>query len=242
MAADVSRQMKSDTKPGPGDPITRDFLGGCFGIESKELDLDLHVPVGWEKRLDLQKIQLNYGSLYMFNAELLYLESGKVYIQRCKPPSPTAPSSSNTRTQTVNFHVEAGAAPNLDLNLFSKMPSNPLNNHENATYQSVCTLDKVKSALERAYYKVSPSPTTSSSKKRTSSPSNSDSSMISIAKNNGEDCDKDEYGEIGMLVAGACPSCLLYVLISKNNPKCPKCNSIISLHSPSKKPKIDLNM
>lgn len=51
MAADVSRQIKSEAKSGL---ITRDFLGGCSGIDSKELDLDLHVPIGWEKRLDLK--------------------------------------------------------------------------------------------------------------------------------------------------------------------------------------------
>lgn len=33
--------------------ITRDLLGGS-SIESQELDLDLQVPSGWEKRLDLQ--------------------------------------------------------------------------------------------------------------------------------------------------------------------------------------------
>lgn len=43
--------------------ITRDLLGGsskCV-VESQELDLDLQVPTGWEKRLDLEvrKIQLS---------------------------------------------------------------------------------------------------------------------------------------------------------------------------------------
>ena len=57
MAADVSRQqIKSESSKSC--LITRDFLGGCFGIESKELDLDLHVPSGWEKRLDLKVISL----------------------------------------------------------------------------------------------------------------------------------------------------------------------------------------
>ena len=34
--------------------ITRDLLGGCYALDSKELDLDLQVPTGWEKRLDLK--------------------------------------------------------------------------------------------------------------------------------------------------------------------------------------------
>ena len=47
-------EIKSEANSGL---ITRDFLGGgCFGVESKELDLDLRVPTGWEKRLDLKVI------------------------------------------------------------------------------------------------------------------------------------------------------------------------------------------
>lgn len=38
----------------PKIPITRDLLGGCSKLGSKELDLDLQVPNGWEKRLDLK--------------------------------------------------------------------------------------------------------------------------------------------------------------------------------------------
>ena len=35
--------------------ITRDLLGGSSSfVESQELDLDLQVPTGWEKRLDLK--------------------------------------------------------------------------------------------------------------------------------------------------------------------------------------------
>lgn len=38
----------------PAALITRDLLGGLHEIESQELDLDLQVPLGWEKRLDLK--------------------------------------------------------------------------------------------------------------------------------------------------------------------------------------------
>ena len=34
--------------------ITRDLLGGGCPLDSKELDLDMQVPSGWEKRLDLK--------------------------------------------------------------------------------------------------------------------------------------------------------------------------------------------
>lgn len=39
--------------------ITRDLLGGSpskFVSDAQELDLDLQVPCGWEKRLDLKVI------------------------------------------------------------------------------------------------------------------------------------------------------------------------------------------
>ncbi|GFZ07343.1 hypothetical protein Acr_19g0002800 [Actinidia rufa] len=60
--------------------ITRDLLGGCYALDSKELDLDLQVPTGWEKRLDLK--------------------SGKVYLQRCD--SPNAASLSSDHKQQSN--------------------------------------------------------------------------------------------------------------------------------------------
>lgn len=71
MAADVStlvrdlngykddRMVGNDSSVGKSMAlITRDLLGGGGGSptrnESKELDLDLHVPNGWEKCLDLK--------------------------------------------------------------------------------------------------------------------------------------------------------------------------------------------
>lgn len=61
MAADVSylvRVMKEykeeDMKAKSTALITRDLLGGCSAVDSKELDLDMQVPVGYEKRLDLK--------------------------------------------------------------------------------------------------------------------------------------------------------------------------------------------
>ncbi|GMH10669.1 hypothetical protein Nepgr_012510 [Nepenthes gracilis] len=226
MAADVSRQItKSEAKSSA--LITRDFLGGGAGIESKELDLDLHVPSGWEKRLDLK--------------------SGKVYIQRCSPSTSSDQKShtnqASPRLQDLNFPPQSKPTLNLfeetslDLKLMSPSSSN--------NYQSVCTLDKVKSALDRAERE--------SSKKRStpsilsaSSPSNS--SSMSVKEMDDDDvklpCKLSSLpsDENGLMVAVACPLCLLYVLILKNNPKCPKCNSTIQLPVIAKKPRIDLNI
>ncbi|XP_030474914.1 uncharacterized protein LOC115692249 [Syzygium oleosum] len=233
----VKKTKKDDDKPQPvpvlmlhhnpskesTPPMTRDLLGLEFQSSQELVDLDLHVPSGWEKRLDLK--------------------SGKVYIQRCR--SQALPSSSNHKHQPINSappqfqDLNFPPSPSklafngsddafLDLKLLtSSSPSTSCN------YQSVCTLDKVKSALERAdrelakkrspFWKSSPSPLHS----LTSS---------SIKETQGEDSNQ----EVSAFAAG-CPSCLLYILISKDNPKCPRCNSVVPFPS-SKKPRIDLNI
>ncbi|XP_010531987.1 PREDICTED: uncharacterized protein LOC104808128 isoform X2 [Tarenaya hassleriana] len=207
--------------------MTRDLLGGaCAGAgdQSMELDLDLQVPNGWEKRLDLK--------------------SGKVYLTRWDSTSSSSSSSSSsslthtdwsnqivaTRFQDLNFPPTfSGKSPSKQplLNLFDDtslelklVASSPLSsslsvstaNSTNSSFESVCTLDKVKSALERA-------------EKKRQSPSN----------------ESDKGPASASPVAAGCPGCLSYVLVMKNNPKCPRCNSFVPLPA-IKKPKIDLNM
>lgn len=234
MAADVSSIVRvmngGDATNESGKstaPVTRDLLGGC---ESKELDLDLKVPCGWEKRLDLK--------------------SGKVYLQRFNSTnsssSLTSDKNKNTTTESLtnNFQdlnfpptpskhtLNLFENPALDLKLLIPSP----NNNACSSYQSVCTLDKVKSALERAEKETHPRVT----KKRsgsTDSPRSSSSSSIKL------DCDFDheEPRSCGSFAAG-CANCLLYVLISTSNPKCPRCNSNVPLPVGLKKPRIDLNI
>ncbi|KAM7499123.1 hypothetical protein LguiA_023537 [Lonicera macranthoides] len=236
MAADVTSLVrimngyKDDQNESNGGkstvPMTRDLLGGCSStLDSKELDLDLQVPTGWEKRLDLT--------------------SGKVYLQRCNSPNTSSSSSElkhqNNQTlpklQDLNFPPPSKQALNLfdDTNLDLKLvqssstsPASPSN------YQSVCTLDKVKSALERAEKETIKKRSISMSKS-SSPPSNSSSSI--------KETDIDYAEKSSTSFAAGCPSCLLYVLISKSNPKCPRCNMTIPLPTiMSKKPRIDLNI
>ncbi|KAL9268549.1 hypothetical protein AKJ16_DCAP19335 [Drosera capensis] len=230
MAADVSRlQMKSDSRSSA--LITRDFLGGGGG-DSKELDLDLHVPIGWEKRLDLQ--------------------SGKVYIQRC---TPTASSSHQkikfanqpSPTQT-NVNYATISRPTLNLFVDTSLELKPVSPSSSNGYQSVCTLDKVKLALDRAKKE-------SSNKKRPSPSMSSISNSSSLSAKEREDDDAmlpSKFSsssstlmpeQCNLMVAAACPGCLLYVLIPKDNPKCPRCSSVIQMPvMPTKKPRIDLNI
>ncbi|KAK4355077.1 hypothetical protein RND71_024048 [Anisodus tanguticus] len=202
--------------------MTRDLLGGCRSFDSKELDLDLHVPSGWEKRLDLK--------------------SGKVYLQRCNSSN----SSSTTleqkqqnyqtvgKLQDLNFPPPSKQPlnifdePNLDLKLLPSSSSSP----SSSSYHSVCTLEKVKSALERAEKETMHKRSISVS--MSSSPRSNSSSSI-------KDTEIDQENLCTSIAAG-CPSCLLYVLISKNDPKCPRCHTIVPLPLAMKKPRIDLNI
>ncbi|GKV29313.1 hypothetical protein SLEP1_g38250 [Rubroshorea leprosula] len=99
-------------------------------------------------------------------------------------------------------------------------------------YQSVCTLDKVKSALERAEKEPVVRKRSTTSLWR-SSPSYSTSSS-SIP-------DDANEAKFSSPVAVGCPGCLSYVLIMKNDPKCPRCSSVVLVPA-MKKPRIDLNM
>ncbi|KAI4323216.1 hypothetical protein L6164_022840 [Bauhinia variegata] len=208
--------------------ITRDLLGGSSRfVESQELDLDLQVPSGWEKRLDLK--------------------SGKVYIQRCNSTSSASLSEkqqmnnpTGSKLQDLNFPPSTSK---VALNLFDenhldlKLVSSSL---PSSNYQSVCTLDKVKSALERA--EKEPIKKRSSFWKSSSSFSSASPSYSSSSSSMRET--QEEESEEKMLsspMAAGCPGCLSYVLIMKNNPKCPRCNSIVPLPL-MKKPRIDLNI
>ncbi|XP_057765272.1 uncharacterized protein LOC130986022 isoform X2 [Salvia miltiorrhiza] len=225
MAADVSSLVRlinagdAADSPKPTPPITRDLLAGCTTLDSKELDLDLQVPCGWEKRLDLK--------------------SGKVYLQRCNSSNSSSSSTekkgeeSGGKFQDLNFPPSSKQTLNLldeeglELKLVSGSPlSSP--------YQSVCTLDKVKSALERAEKETVRKRSSISMSKSSSLPSNSSSSI--------KDSDLDQEERSSSSFAAGCPTCLLYVLISTTNPKCPRCNSNVPMPLPAKKPRIDLNI
>ncbi|KAE8731479.1 myb-related protein Zm1-like [Hibiscus syriacus] len=216
--------------------ITIDFLrvgGGGGGSalidmetdQSEELDLDLQVPDGWEKRLDLK--------------------SGKVYLQRCNS-SNSSQSSDGTKhqnNQTVSKLQDLNIPPspskpllnlldetNLELKLVPPSPTD---------YQSVCTLDKIKFALERA--EKNPI------KKRPSSSSLWKSSLSPPCSSSSSSIKDSQYGVgeqerlFASPVAAGCPGCLSYVMVMKHNPRCPRCNTVVPMPA-SKKPRLDLNI
>lgn len=173
-----------------------------------------------------------------------FLQSGKVYLQRCNSSNSSSSTSENnpqstkptTKLQDLNFPPTTKQTLNLfddaslDLKLITYSSASP----SNSNYQSVCTLDKVKSALERAEKETV--------RKRSMSMSKSSSSPLSNSSSSVKDCDPDEEDKSSASFAAGCPNCLLYVLISRNNPKCPRCNCNVPLPVALKKPRIDLNM
>lgn len=176
-----------------------------------------------------------------FNLTLIFLlqllQSGKVYLQRCNSPNTSSASSEHMHqtNQTVSKLQDLNYPPatkplnlfddtSLDLKLVQSSHSKSSSN-----YQSVCTLDKVKSALERAEKE------TNRKRSVSMSPSNLSSSATGT-----ESLDSEEKSSASF--AAGCPSCLLYVLLSKSNPRCPRCNMIVPLPTPLKKPRIDLNL
>ncbi|KAL5202819.1 hypothetical protein ABZP36_013771 [Zizania latifolia] len=121
-----------------------------------------------------------------------------------------------------------------------------------STLTAVCTLDMVRSALERATTRraaVAASLAASSS----SSASTSSSSSSSVGKRHRSPPASTATPASPSMRAATCPSCLTYVLIVEANPWCPRCSGNVpplagkprdaaaSGDGSGKKPKIDPN-
>ncbi|XP_057955119.1 uncharacterized protein LOC131149070 [Malania oleifera] len=158
-------------------------------------------------------------------------------------------SRETRKLQDLNFPPSYSSSPlgvsdegSLDLRLFP-FPSRHC--------QSVCTLEKVKSALDRAEREGAGQKRSSSSESPAKAPQlqPSSSSYSSIKEeeddvddaNDNDDDDEDEKRSSSSSFAAACPGCLLYVLTWESNPRCPRCQSIVPSPGALKKPRIDLN-
>ncbi|PKU76252.1 uncharacterized protein LOC110098004 [Dendrobium catenatum] len=219
MATEVTSLLRimEEAESKQRDLFTRDLLGGGGGgagvaAEESAVDLDLQVPSGWERHLDLMS-----GKTYLHKMDSDCSLHG--FHDLNLPP----PSSSSI------------ALPENSALLDLKLAGSDFGGggRSRGDFQSVCTLEKVKSALERAgraeaasSASVSPSSsTTSTSMKRRS-----------VAEE-----DDGRSDSTGGMMAAACPSCLLYVLVSKAIPRCPRCDSHVPLAFIPKKHKFDLN-
>lgn len=171
-----------------------------------------------------------------------WYQSGKVYLQRCNSTNSSASTMENKqqsnhtvgKLQDLNFPPSSKLQLNLfdETNLDLKLVPSSASSPSSSSLHSVCTLEKVKYALERAEKE--------SSRKRSMSLSNS-SSPLSNSLSSIRDCEIDQENTSASFAAG-CPSCLLYVLISKSSPRCPRCNTVVPSPTLEKKPRIDLNI
>ncbi|KAH8518120.1 hypothetical protein H0E87_000080, partial [Populus deltoides] len=112
--------------------ITKDLLGGFSKVSNKDLDLELQVTKTWDVPLNLKS-------------------TGKVYSQRCNSVSSPLPSLNNTKHHkqrtTQESEVQDSKSPPLR---FFEESCLELKLVPSSHCESVCTLDKVKSALQRA--------------------------------------------------------------------------------------------
>ncbi|KAK8956733.1 hypothetical protein KSP39_PZI000353 [Platanthera zijinensis] len=222
MAADVTTLVrimeayKEELKVKRRGLFTRDLLDGGDGAASAgirfsmELDLDFQVPAGWERRLDLM--------------------SGTMYLHRLDSDLPP------DELCDLNLPPPAASLPEDSALLDLKLSGGGIS----GAYQSVCTLDKVKSALKRAVGKDQPSATEEGNSCASASPPSSTSSS-SVKRWGLAERVVGGFDANGGMMAAACPRCLLYVLISKGKPRCPRCDSHVPDPLILKKPRIDLN-
>ncbi|KAG2547003.1 uncharacterized protein LOC120650165 [Panicum virgatum] len=201
--------------------VTRDFLGGCAAADDARDAAARHDAV-----------------------------PGEVSLQ--KHACPAAPrdlnllfpvASAATAAATKPCAVPAAPAP-------APAASSSACTGATATYHSVCTIEKVKTALERFERgKQGQHPQHSGAG---ASPSSSSVTTSSVKRRGGgveqgDGCDSPSGGGGGGggMVAAACPRCFLYVLISRSDPRCPRCESHVPAPpapAASKKPRIDLNV
>ncbi|CAH8321428.1 unnamed protein product [Eruca vesicaria subsp. sativa] len=215
--------------------MTRDLLGsaGCGGgvggdDHSLELDLDLQVPNGWEKRLDLKsgKVYLQQSNSTTSSTHIVRSDQSNQTVPRFQDLNYPPVSGKSTARPLLSL-FDADTSLELKLVPSSSSSSSPSSSNlslpsSSFSFQSVCTLDKVKSALERV---------------------GKDSSVMIKKRKSPEDgvCDGNATAAASSPVAVGCPRCLSYVLVMKDNPKCPRCHSFVPLTA-MKKHKIDLNI
>ncbi|URE26276.1 hypothetical protein MUK42_37490 [Musa troglodytarum] len=148
----------------------------------------------------------------------IQLQSGRTYLQKRHHD----PVTSHRHDLNLTLPPRSSATHFLE----QRAAATPLG------HRSVCTLEKVKSALERAGREDSPSPPSQSVA--------TSSSMAADRREDGHGRDPESL-PAAMAVAG-CPVCLLYVLVSAVDPRCPRCAAHVPVHNePKKRPKFDLN-
>ncbi|WVZ60012.1 hypothetical protein U9M48_010085 [Paspalum notatum var. saurae] len=202
--------------------VTRDFLGGCAATDDARDAAARHDAAGPGKL----SLQTHACPATPRDLNLFPVAAATKPCAVTTAPAPAPPSSSSGGV---------GAT---------------------ATYHSVCTIEKVKTALERferGKHQHQHQHQQHSGPGACASPSSSSVTTSSVKRRGGDSsggveqgdgCDSPSGG--GGMVAAACPRCFLYVLISRSDPRCPRCESHVPAPAPppaaAKKPRIDLNV
>ncbi|KAJ6832889.1 uncharacterized protein M6B38_342140 [Iris pallida] len=150
----------------------------------------------------------------------IYVQSGELHLKK---------SSSDRIVHDLNLPPPP---PVADRNLL--LP--PRSDHQ-------CTLEKVRSALERAGRRETSRSRRSTPVDGSPSTSSSSSASLSSSKRRAEEEAATRDGpdrSAGSLAAAGCSKCLTYVMVSSSNPRCPRCNSHVPvLPAMAKKPRMD---
>ncbi|VAI00815.1 unnamed protein product [Triticum turgidum subsp. durum] len=170
------------------------------------------------------------------------LKPGKPPLQKHRSPPPSARGD-------LNLFPASGAA-------MAPLPTMApaADCAATTTYHSVCTIEKVKTALERFergkqgqghhhQQQQSGAGAGAGASPSSSSVTTSVKRRGDVAVEQGDGCDSPSAS--GGMVAAACPRCFLYVLIARSDPRCPRCESHVPpppAPAPKKKPRIDLNV
>ncbi|KAK3149794.1 hypothetical protein QOZ80_3AG0222920 [Eleusine coracana subsp. coracana] len=205
----------------PAELVTRDFLGGCAAADdARDAAARQHDAVPGKLSLPKHAFPPTPRDLNLF------------------PVATPCPASTPAPAPTGAAVASAGATATT-------------------TYHSVCTIEKVKTALERfergkhQHHHQNGGGHQHHQQQHSgagASPSSSSVTTSSVKRRGGveqgDGCDSPSGG--GGLVAAACPRCFLYVLISRSDPRCPRCEAHVPAPPPptavSKKPRIDLNV
>ncbi|CAN6317374.1 unnamed protein product [Urochloa humidicola] len=205
--------------------VTRDFLGGCAVTDDARDAASRHDAVPGKLSLPKHACPAAPRDLNLFPVAAS-TASKPCAVTTSPPPAPSPAAASSSA---------CGGAT--------------------ATYHSVCTIEKVKTALERFERGKQQGHGSQHQQQHSgagagASPSSSSVTTSSVKRRGGggveqgDACDSPSGGGGGM-VAAACPRCFLYVLISRSDPRCPRCESHVPAPpapAATKKPRIDLNV
>lgn len=208
--------------------LVYDFVGGCgggaVGVGSRDLDVDSQVPPACsEKRLDLLSDRMRLQ------------KSSPTPARRGLQDLNLPPASDAATSGGATLPPEDSIA--LDLKLVS--PAALEEGHR------ACTLEKVRTALERVERESRGKPPP----RRMDGYLSSSSSSVAAGTSPIKRWESEEGGREegvdgpdssgGSLMAAGCLRCLFYVMVAKRDPRCPRCGSHVPVPEIyNKKPRV----